>query len=88
VWPFSTFLLFHAHEILKTPLCALDLSMLLDNFTYVTSHDQLAGTVQGLVTRLGSTLVGCGVYPRFSDCNFECDDNLWCYAVGLNLPAN
>jgi len=45
--------------------------MLIDDFTYVTSQDQLAGTAQGLVTRLGRTLVGGGVYPRFSDCNFK-----------------
>ena len=38
--------------------------MRLDHVSYVTSHDQLADTVQRLGSRLGSTFVDGGVHPR------------------------
>ena len=47
-----------------------DLPMRLDHVSYVTSHDQLADTVQRLGSRLGSTFVDGGVYPRFGTRNF------------------
>jgi hypothetical protein len=40
--------------------------MRLDHVSYVTSHDQLADTVQ----RLGSTFIDGGVRPRFCAHNF------------------
>jgi hypothetical protein len=39
--------------------------MRLDYVSYLTSHGQLADTVQGLGARLGSTSVDGGVHPRF-----------------------
>ena len=45
-------------------------SMRLDHVSYVTSHDQLADTVQRLGARLGSTFVDGGVHPRFGTRNF------------------
>ena len=44
--------------------------MRLDHVSYVTSHDQLADTVQRLGARLGSTFVDGGVHPRFGTRNF------------------
>ena len=44
--------------------------MRLDHISYVTSHDQLADTVQRLGARLGSTFVDGGVHPRFGTRNF------------------
>ena len=44
--------------------------MCLDHISYVTSHDQLADTVQRLGSRLGSTFVDGGVHPRFGTRNF------------------
>jgi hypothetical protein len=44
--------------------------MRLDHISYVTSHDQLADTVQRLGSRLGSTFVDGGVHPRFGTRNF------------------
>jgi len=44
--------------------------MHLDHVSYVTSHDQLADTVQRLGSRLGSTFVDGGVHPRFGTRNF------------------
>jgi hypothetical protein len=44
--------------------------MRLDHVSYVTSHDQLANTVQRLGARLGSTLVDSIIYPRFDTRNF------------------
>ena len=44
--------------------------MRLDHVSYVTSHDQLANTVQRLGSRLGSTFVDGGVHPRFGTRNF------------------
>ena len=41
-----------------------------DLVSYVTSHDQLADTVQRLGSRLGSTFVDGGVHPRFGTRNF------------------
>jgi hypothetical protein len=45
-------------------------SMRLDHVSYVTSHDQLADTVQRLGSRLGSTFVDGGIHPRFGTRNF------------------
>jgi hypothetical protein len=47
-------------------------SMHLDHVSYVTSHDQLADTVQRLGSRLGSTFVDGGIHPRFGTRNFTC----------------
>ena len=44
--------------------------MRLDHVSYVTTHDQLADTVQRLGSRLGSTFVDGGVHPRFGTRNF------------------
>lgn len=44
--------------------------MRLDHVSYVTSHDQLADTVQRLGSILGSTFVDGGVHPRFGTRNF------------------
>jgi hypothetical protein len=44
--------------------------MRLDHVSYVTSHDQLADTVQRLGARLGSTFVDGRIYPRFGTRNF------------------
>lgn len=44
--------------------------MHLDHISYVTTHDQLADTVQRLGSRLGSTFVDGGIHPRFGTRNF------------------
>ena len=44
--------------------------MHLDHISYVTSHGQLADTVQRLGSRLGSTFVDGGIHPRFGTRNF------------------
>ena len=44
--------------------------MHLDHVSYVTSHDQLADTVQRLGSRLGTTFVDGGIHPRFGTRNF------------------
>ena len=44
--------------------------MQLDHISYVTSHDQLADTVQRLGSRLGTTFVDGGIHPRFGTRNF------------------
>lgn len=44
--------------------------MRLDHVSYVTSHDQLADTVQRLGARLGSAFIDGGVHPRFGTRNF------------------
>ncbi len=44
--------------------------MRLDHISYVTSHDQIADTVQRLGSRLGSTFVDGGIHPRFGTRNF------------------
>jgi hypothetical protein len=44
--------------------------MRLDHVSYVTSHDQLADTVQRLGSRLGSTFIDGGIHPRFGTRNF------------------
>ena len=46
--------------------------MRLDHVSYVTSHDQLADTVQRLGSRLGSSFVDGGIHPRFGTRNFTC----------------
>lgn len=47
-------------------------SMRLDHVSYVTTHDQLADTVQRLGARLESTFVDGGIHPRFGTRNFTC----------------
>ncbi|CAN1484279.1 Glyoxalase-like domain containing protein [Candidatus Nanopelagicaceae bacterium] len=44
--------------------------MRLDHVSYVTSHDQLADTVQRLGSRLTTTFVDGGIHPRFGTRNF------------------
>ena len=44
--------------------------MRLDHVSYVTTHDQLADTVQRLGSRLGSTFIDGGIHPRFGTRNF------------------
>jgi Glyoxalase-like domain len=44
--------------------------MRLDHVSYVTSHDQLADTVQRLGARIGSAFVDGGIHPRFGTRNF------------------
>lgn len=44
--------------------------MRLDHVSYVTTHEQLADTVQRLGSRLESTFVDGGVHPRFGTRNF------------------
>lgn len=44
--------------------------MRLDHISYVTSHEQLADTVQRLGSRLGATFVDGGIHPRFGTRNF------------------
>ncbi len=44
--------------------------MRLDHVSYVTSHDQLADTVQRLGSRLSTTFVDGGIHPRFGTRNF------------------
>ena len=46
--------------------------MRLDHVSYVTSHAQLADTVQRMGARLGSTFVDGGIHPRFGTRNFTC----------------
>lgn len=45
-------------------------SMRLDHVSYVTTHHQLADTVQRLGSRLGATFVDGGIHPRFGTRNF------------------
>jgi hypothetical protein len=47
-----------------------NISMRLDHVSYVTSHDQLADTVQRLGSRLATTFVDGGIHPRFGTRNF------------------
>ncbi len=47
-------------------------TMRLDHVSYVTSHEQLADTVQRLGSRIGSTFVDGGIHPRFGTRNFTC----------------
>jgi hypothetical protein len=57
----------------KAPFRMRDNSpMRLDHVSYVTSHEQLADTVQRLGSRLGSTFVDGGIHPRFGTRNFTC----------------
>ena len=46
------------------------MGMRLDHISYVTSHEQLADTVQRLGSRLGTTFVDGGIHPRFGTRNF------------------
>lgn len=45
-------------------------TMRLDHVSYVTSHNQLADTVQRLGSRLGITFADGGIHPRFGTRNF------------------
>ncbi len=45
-------------------------SMHLDHISYVTSHEQLADTVQRLGSRIGGTFIDGGIHPRFGTRNF------------------
>jgi hypothetical protein len=47
-------------------------TMRLDHVSYVTTHEQLADTVQRLGSRLGGTFVDGGIHPRFGTRNFTC----------------
>ena len=47
-------------------------SMRLDHVSYVTTHDQLADTVQRLGSLIGSAFVDGGIHPRFGTRNFTC----------------
>jgi len=44
--------------------------MKLDHISYVTSHEQIADTVQRIGSRIGSTFVDGGIHPRFGTRNF------------------
>jgi hypothetical protein len=44
--------------------------MRLDHVSYVTSHDQLADTVQRLGSRIESAFIDGGIHPRFGTRNF------------------
>lgn len=44
--------------------------MQLDHVSYVTTHEQLADTVQRLGSRLGSGFIDGGIHPRFGTRNF------------------
>lgn len=46
--------------------------MRLDHVSYVTSHEQLADTVQRLGSLIGSAFVDGGIHPRFGTRNFTC----------------
>jgi hypothetical protein len=65
--------------------------MRLDHVSYVTSHEQLADTVQRLGSRLGSTFVDGGVHPRFGTRNFTMplsDGHYIEVVCPLNHPAS
>jgi hypothetical protein len=47
-------------------------SMRLDHVSYVTTHEQIADTVQRLGSLIGSTFVDGGIHPRFGTRNFTC----------------
>lgn len=44
--------------------------MRLDHVSYVTSHDQIADTVQRLGSKIGTAFIDGGVHPRFGTRNF------------------
>jgi hypothetical protein len=44
--------------------------MRLDHISYVTSHEQLADTVQRIGSRLSGTFIDGGIHPRFGTRNF------------------
>lgn len=65
--------------------------MRLDHISYVTSHEQLADTVQRLGSRLGSTFVDGGIHPRFGTRNFTLplkDHHYLEVVCPLNHPAS
>jgi hypothetical protein len=65
--------------------------MRLDHLSYVTTHDQLADTVQRLGSRLGSTFVDGGIHPRFGTRNFTLplqDHHYLEVVCPLNHPAS
>ena len=47
-------------------------SMRLDHVSYVTTHEQLADTVQRLGSLIGSAFIDGGIHPRFGTRNFTC----------------
>lgn len=47
-----------------------NIPMKLDHVSYVTSHSQIADTVQRLGSRLGVTFIDGGIHPRFGTRNF------------------
>lgn len=64
--------------------------MRLDHISYVTSHEQLADTVQRLGSRLGTTFVDGGIHPRFGTRNFTAallDDQYIEVVCPLEHPA-
>jgi hypothetical protein len=64
--------------------------MRLDHVSYVTTHDQLADTVQRLGARLATTFVDGGIHPRFGTRNFTAPllDGMYIEVVcPLNHPA-
>jgi hypothetical protein len=44
--------------------------MKLDHVSYVTTHEQLADTVQRIGSRIGSAFIDGGIHPRFGTRNF------------------
>ena len=46
--------------------------MHLDHVSYVTTHEQLADTVQRLGSLIGSAFIDGGIHPRFGTRNFTC----------------
>ena len=46
--------------------------MRLDHVSYVTTHEQLADTVQRLGSIIGSAFIDGGIHPRFGTRNFTC----------------
>lgn len=64
--------------------------MILDHISYVTSHDQIADTVQRLGARLGCAFVDGGIHPRFGTRNFTAPLQLGQYievVCALDHPA-
>lgn len=56
--------------VITLPIMVHNKAMKLDHVSYVTSHSQIADTVQRLGSRLGVTFVDGGIHPRFGTRNF------------------
>jgi len=56
--------------VFAVPRMVQNMVMKLDHISYVTSHSQVADTVQRLGSRLGVTFVDGGIHPRFGTRNF------------------